>query len=223
MPLLGKQDHPLFRRGRNRRESTLATEGNLAAFLEETRTVKLRTLTADSTEPSAPRTPRSRVRPLLSIVVPTKDEAGNVAALVARLEAVVPTVAMEIIFVDASSDGTPEPIEESAWRCSREVVLLRQRSERGRSGLGRRGRSGTARREGAMGLRHGRRPAAPARADRVAARAGRVAPTSTSSSQAATARTARPASAGRARWPLVPRRGQRGCCSRGASETSPIP
>ena len=98
--------------------------------------MKLRTLTADSTEPSAPRTPQSRVRPLLSIVVPTKNEAGNVAALLARLEAVVPTVAMEIIFVDASSDGTPETIEESAWRCSREVLLLRQRSERGRSGLG---------------------------------------------------------------------------------------
>jgi hypothetical protein len=35
MPPLGKKDHPLFRRDRNRRDSTLATGGNLAQSLEE--------------------------------------------------------------------------------------------------------------------------------------------------------------------------------------------
>ncbi len=93
-------------------------------------------LTSSSTKLSSPGTPLSPVRPLLSIVVPTKNEAGNVADLVARLEPVVPTVAMEIIFVDASTDATPRFIEGIAGRCSREVVLLRQTRERGRSGLG---------------------------------------------------------------------------------------
>jgi dolichol-phosphate mannosyltransferase len=74
--------------------------------------------------------------PLLSIVVPTKNELGNVAALIERLETVLPTVAMEIIFVDASTDGTAEFIEERAQCCEREIVLLRQAPDRGRSGLG---------------------------------------------------------------------------------------
>ena len=46
--------------------------------------------------------------------MPTKNERGNVDALIERLEAVLPTVAMEIIFVDASSDGTAELVEEAA-------------------------------------------------------------------------------------------------------------
>ena len=52
--------------------------------------------------------------PLLSIVVPTKNERDNVAALVERLEAALPTVAMEIIFVDDSDDGTRELVEALA-------------------------------------------------------------------------------------------------------------
>ena len=92
-------------------------------------------LTSSSTKLSSPGTPLSPVRPLLSIVVPTKNERDNVAALVERLEAALPTVAMEIIFVDESDDGTRELVEALAGRCSREVVLLRQARERS-CGLG---------------------------------------------------------------------------------------
>jgi dolichol-phosphate mannosyltransferase len=74
--------------------------------------------------------------PLVSVVVPTKNERDNVVRLVKRLEAVLPTVAMEIIFVDASTDGTAEAIEEMAKRSERDVVLLRQAPSRRRSGLG---------------------------------------------------------------------------------------
>ena len=77
-----------------------------------------------------------RDRPLLSVVVPTKNERGNVTALLERLEAVLPTVAMEIIFVDASTDGTGDSIEALAKRSSRDVVLLRQVAERRSAGLG---------------------------------------------------------------------------------------
>ena len=75
-------------------------------------------------------------RPLLSIVVPTKNELGNVAALIERLETVLPTVAMEIVFVDASKDGTAALIEERARVSERDILVLRQRPERRRSGLG---------------------------------------------------------------------------------------
>jgi len=74
--------------------------------------------------------------PLVSVVVPTKNERGNVARLIERLEAVLPTVAMEIIFVDASTDGTAEAIEQMADQSDREVVLVRQEPGRGRNGLG---------------------------------------------------------------------------------------
>ena len=73
---------------------------------------------------------------MLSIVVPTKNERGNVVRLIERLEAVLPTVAMEIIFVDASSDGTAEAVEEAAGRSKREIVALRQASNRRIGGLG---------------------------------------------------------------------------------------
>jgi dolichol-phosphate mannosyltransferase len=77
-----------------------------------------------------------REEPLLSIVVPTKNERDNVVRLIERLEAVLPTVAMEIIFVDASSDGTAAAVEEAAGRSKREIVLLRQASNRRIGGLG---------------------------------------------------------------------------------------
>jgi glycosyltransferase involved in cell wall biosynthesis len=77
-----------------------------------------------------------REEPLLSIVVPTKNERDSVEALIERLEAVVPTVAMEIIFVDASTDGTAEVVEAAAGRSRREIVLLPQSASRRIGGLG---------------------------------------------------------------------------------------
>ena len=74
--------------------------------------------------------------PLLSVVVPTKNERDNVARLLERLEAVLPTVAIEIVFVDASTDGTAEAIEEMAERSERDVQLVRQVRDRRFSGLG---------------------------------------------------------------------------------------
>ena len=117
---------------------------------------------------------RPAQEPLLSVVVPTKNERGNVAALVERLEAVLPTVAMEIIFVDASTDGTAEAVEEMAQReqratscsCASRPNAADRRARRG-------GGPGAARRARSLGLRDGRRPPAPARADHRAAGAGR--------------------------------------------------
>jgi dolichol-phosphate mannosyltransferase len=74
--------------------------------------------------------------PLLSIVVPTKDERDNVAALVERLDMALPTVAMEVIFVDDSTDGTAELVEELAEDTERELVVLPQASQRRICGLG---------------------------------------------------------------------------------------
>jgi glycosyltransferase involved in cell wall biosynthesis len=75
-----------------------------------------------------------RAQPLLSVLVPTKNERGNVARLVERLDAVLPTVPIEIVFIDSSSDGTDRAIERAARCSAREVVLLRQSSGRGLGG-----------------------------------------------------------------------------------------
>jgi dolichol-phosphate mannosyltransferase len=69
-------------------------------------------------------------------VVPTKNERGNVARLVERLETVLPTVAMEIIFVDASTDGTAHAVERSAQTSERAIRLVRQAPDRSVGGLG---------------------------------------------------------------------------------------
>jgi dolichol-phosphate mannosyltransferase len=68
--------------------------------------------------------------------VPTKNEGGNVLPLVQGLEAALPTVPLEIIFVDDSSDGTAELVEELAAGSERRIVLLRQVRDRRMAGLG---------------------------------------------------------------------------------------
>ena len=93
-----------------------------------------------ATSLTAPEPPREAVGeatvPLLSVVVPTKNERDNVAALVARLEAALPTVAMEIIFVDDSDDGTRELVDALAKDGHHELVLVPQAPQRRICGLG---------------------------------------------------------------------------------------
>ena len=112
----------------------LALLGDGGSALQPNTTMSVRDPLRESPRFSSGRVLREE--PLLSIVVPTKNERGNVVRLIERLEAVLPTVAMEIIFVDASSDGTAEAVEEAAGRSKREIVLLRQGSNRRVGGLG---------------------------------------------------------------------------------------
>src|SRR4051794_35410095 len=74
--------------------------------------------------------------PALSIVVPTRDEAGNVGELVARLERVLPGERLEVIFVDDSDDGTPEAIEACRRGSALTVKLLHRAAGERSDGLG---------------------------------------------------------------------------------------
>jgi dolichol-phosphate mannosyltransferase len=72
----------------------------------------------------------------VSVIVPTRNEAGNVGPLVARLDAALGETAAEILFVDDSDDDTPACVATIASTSHRLIRLLhRARSERA-GGLG---------------------------------------------------------------------------------------
>lgn len=67
----------------------------------------------------------------LSVIVPTRNEAGNIHALLDRLEATLPH-GSEVVFVDDSTDETPAVIEAERKCRSLPVVLVhRPEHERG--------------------------------------------------------------------------------------------
>ncbi|WP_322761636.1 glycosyltransferase, partial [Frankia sp. Cr2] len=71
---------------------------------------------ASSTVVSTMRTPsvvgyRPDEQVLVSVVVPTRNEAANVEPLLRRLDAALADLPSEVIFVDDSDDATPEIIK----------------------------------------------------------------------------------------------------------------
>jgi len=74
--------------------------------------------------------------PLISLVIPTFNEAGNIPELLARLaSAMPPDLSCEVIFVDDSTDDTPRVIAETARDCRLAVsVMHRDKPEGGLGG-----------------------------------------------------------------------------------------
>jgi len=85
------------------------------------------------------RYPYGELRPLVpavTVVVPTRNEAGNVHELLRRLDEALGDIVAEILFVDDSDDHTPQTVLAAAARSPRCVRLLhRPAGERG-GGLG---------------------------------------------------------------------------------------
>jgi glycosyltransferase involved in cell wall biosynthesis len=67
--------------------------------------------------------PIARPRPALSVIVPTRNESGNVRPLLDALEVVLPS-GSEVVFVDDSDDDTREVIEAERGRRSLPIVLI---------------------------------------------------------------------------------------------------
>lgn len=73
--------------------------------------------------------------PVISLVIPTFNEAANIGELLGRLERALPTQApCEVIFVDDSTDETPAVITEAARHTRLAVSVLHRESPEG--GLG---------------------------------------------------------------------------------------
>ncbi len=76
------------------------------------------------------------IHPTLSIVIPTLDEAGNVASLASRLASALSGTPTELVFVDDSSDGTPSAIRALPSTAHFEPVLLHREPAARWGGLG---------------------------------------------------------------------------------------
>ncbi|MCL4488813.1 MAG: glycosyltransferase family 2 protein [Chloroflexi bacterium] len=74
--------------------------------------------------------------PLLSIIVPTKNEAGNIHLLLSRLEAATRGIPTEVIFVDDSTDNTAEIIGETCGLFPLRTQVIIRPPERRNDGLG---------------------------------------------------------------------------------------
>ncbi|HEV3232495.1 MAG TPA: glycosyltransferase [Candidatus Dormibacteraeota bacterium] len=75
--------------------------------------------------------------PLLTVVVPTRNEAGNVEPLLERLGGVLRGLPFEVVFVDDSTDTTPEVLAALAAAPRRDVwVRAIHRPPERRTGLG---------------------------------------------------------------------------------------
>ena len=72
----------------------------------------------------------------LSVVIPTRNESGNIAPLLSRIEQATKGIVTEVIFVDDSTDNTPETITKLQDQFSLQVKLVSRPPERRKNGLG---------------------------------------------------------------------------------------
>ena len=86
--------------------------------------------------PAWPKGDGARPKPLVSLIVPTKNESGNVPELVRRVAEATAEFPVELIFVDDSSDDTPEVITQVATSSPVQVVLHARGPEERTGGLG---------------------------------------------------------------------------------------
>ena len=73
--------------------------------------------------------------PVLSVVIPTRNEAANAPALVAQLAAVLGPISSEVIFVDDSDDGTPGTLEAAAADSGLQLTVVHREGAERKGGL----------------------------------------------------------------------------------------
>jgi dolichol-phosphate mannosyltransferase len=84
-------------------------------------------------DPSARQTDAQFV---ISIIVPTKNESGNIEPLLFRIAQATKGIPTEVVFVDDSSDDTPQVIRGLQNRFSVPIALIARPPERRGNGLG---------------------------------------------------------------------------------------
>src|SRR5215217_4052493 len=72
----------------------------------------------------------------LSMVIPTRNEAGNIEPLLMRIHQAVKGIATEVVFVDDSTDNTPEVIGKLQEWFPLPIKLIHRSKEERQNGLG---------------------------------------------------------------------------------------
>ena len=72
----------------------------------------------------------------ISMVIPTRNEAGNIKPLLMRIHQAVKGIATEVVFVDDSTDNTPEVIGKLQEWFPLPIRLIHRRKEERKNGLG---------------------------------------------------------------------------------------
>src|SRR5215217_509999 len=72
----------------------------------------------------------------LSMVIPTRNEAGNIEPLLMRIHQAVKGIAVEVVFVDDSTDETPEVIRKLQDWFPLPIKLIHRPKEERKNGLG---------------------------------------------------------------------------------------
>jgi glycosyltransferase involved in cell wall biosynthesis len=92
---------------------------------------------SNTVEQNSTQSIRLPMEPALTVIVPTKNESGNVNALLLRIEQAVGRISTEVIFVDDSTDDTPEVICQQADQFKKlQVRLLHREQDERVGGLG---------------------------------------------------------------------------------------
>ncbi len=73
--------------------------------------------------------------PVLSLIVPTRNERGNVRMLLGQLREVLSGVESEILIVDDSDDGTPEEATRAAGEVGVNLRVIHREGDERRGGL----------------------------------------------------------------------------------------
>lgn len=73
--------------------------------------------------------------PRISMIIPTRNESGNIRALLARLAELPADLVQEVVFVDDSDDDTPGAIVVFGRLCAFPVVLVHRRAGHRQEGL----------------------------------------------------------------------------------------
>lgn len=78
---------------------------------------------------------RGRI-PMLSIILPTRNEAGNIHLLLSRIEGATKGIPTQVVFVDDSTDETPQVIKEIADLFPLGTTIIVRPPEQRHDGLG---------------------------------------------------------------------------------------
>jgi dolichol-phosphate mannosyltransferase len=88
------------------------------------------------TRPSPSPWLRTGERPALSVIVPTRNEAGNIRPLLSRLEEALVGIDAEVLVVDDSDDATPDIARQAATRSALPIRVHARSAEQRTGGLG---------------------------------------------------------------------------------------